>query len=56
MLKHLKPILDEVDDDKVRSDRNLWRECEVLDISVNAAREFMERWSPKMSRILSVSR
>lgn len=56
MLKHLKPILDEVDDDKVHSDGNLWRECEVLDISVNAAREFMERWSPKMSRILSVLR
>lgn len=54
MLKHLKPILDEVDDDKVHSDANLWRECEGLDVSVNAAREFMERWSPKMSRILSV--
>lgn len=54
MLKHLKPIVDEIGSENIPSDANLWKECEVLDILVNAAREFMEQRSPKMSRILSV--
>lgn len=54
MLKHLKPVLDEIDDD-ITSEANLWKECEDLDAYINSAREFMERWSPKMSKILSVS-
>lgn len=56
MLKHLKPVLDEIDDDKIASEAVLWKECEDLDIYINTAREFMEQWSPKMSSILSVSR
>lgn len=55
MLKHLKPVLDEIDDEKIASETNLWKECEDLDAYINSAREYMERWSPKMSRILSVS-
>ncbi|KNA21228.1 hypothetical protein SOVF_045050 isoform A [Spinacia oleracea] len=54
MLKHLKPVLDEIDDEKIASETNLWKECEDLDAYINSAREYMERWSPKMSRILSV--
>lgn len=54
MLKHMKPILDEIDYDMIPSDENLQKVCEGLDISVNAAREFVEQWSPKMSRILTV--
>lgn len=55
MLKHLKPVLDEIEDAKIASEADLWKECEELDIYINTARELMERWSPKMSRILSVS-
>uniref|UniRef100_A0A803M7M8 RING-type E3 ubiquitin transferase n=1 Tax=Chenopodium quinoa TaxID=63459 RepID=A0A803M7M8_CHEQI len=56
MLKHLKPVLDEInDDDKIASEGNLWKECEDLDAYINSAREFMERWSPKMSKLLTVS-
>ncbi|XP_021770150.1 U-box domain-containing protein 3-like isoform X2 [Chenopodium quinoa] len=56
MLKHLKPVLDEInDDDKIASEGNLWKECEDLDAYINSAREFMERWSLKMSKLLTVS-
>ncbi|KAJ6730904.1 U-BOX DOMAIN-CONTAINING PROTEIN 3 [Salix viminalis] len=53
MLKHLKPVLDEVDD-SISSDEILCRECEELDSAVNEAREFMEKWCPEMSKICSV--
>lgn len=55
MLKYLKPVLDEIDDEKLALEETLWKECENLDIYINAAREFVERWSPKMSKLLSVS-
>lgn len=54
-LKLLKKVLDEVVDRKIPSDELLIKECEELDLSVNEAREFMENWSPKMSKICSVS-
>ncbi|KAL9227610.1 hypothetical protein vseg_003281 [Gypsophila vaccaria] len=56
LLKYLKPLLDDIDEDEVASDSNLWKTCENLDDSVNAARDFIERWSPKTSKILSVLR
>lgn len=55
VLKHLKPVLDDVVDYKIYLDEKLRKECEELDIAVNEAREFMEKWSPKMSKIFSVS-
>lgn len=55
VLKLLKPLLDEVVDYKIPSDEILYKECEELDMAVNGAREFMENWSPKLSKILSVS-
>ncbi|XP_044503591.1 U-box domain-containing protein 3-like isoform X2 [Mangifera indica] len=54
VLKLLKPLLDEVVDYKIPSDEILNKECEELDMAVNEAREFMEKWSPKMSKICSV--
>ncbi|XP_022727640.1 U-box domain-containing protein 3-like isoform X3 [Durio zibethinus] len=36
------------------SDEILYKECEELDMLVNEAREFMESWCPKMSKIHSV--
>lgn len=54
-LKLLKLILDNVVESKVSSDEILCKECEKLDVAVNEAREFMENWSPKMSKICSVS-
>ncbi|XP_074316086.1 U-box domain-containing protein 3 isoform X2 [Silene latifolia] len=54
LLKHLKPLLDDIDDEKIDSYSNLWKACENLDKSVNAAGDFIERWSPKRSKILSV--
>ncbi|GAB2298355.1 hypothetical protein Dimus_032422 [Dionaea muscipula] len=54
LMKHLKPVLDEIVDDVVPADENLLKKCEELDAAVNEAREFVERWSPKMSRISSV--
>ncbi|XP_057438540.1 U-box domain-containing protein 3-like isoform X2 [Lotus japonicus] len=54
VLKRMKPVLDDVVDYKIPLDENLYRECEELDMQVNEAREFMEKWSPKMSKILSV--
>ncbi|KDP26522.1 hypothetical protein JCGZ_17680 [Jatropha curcas] len=56
VLKHLKPVLDEVVDYKLSSDDILYKECEELDLAVNEAREFMENWYPKMSKICSVWR
>lgn len=53
-LKLLKPLLDEVVDFKIPLDEVLNKECEELDMVVNEAREFMENWSPKMSKIFSV--
>lgn len=55
MLKHLKPVLDDVTDHKATLDEALFKECEELDIAVNEAREFLEKWSPRMSKILCVS-
>lgn len=54
-LKLLKPLLDEVVDYKIPLDEVLNKECEELDMVVNEAQEFMENWSPKMSKIFSVS-
>ncbi|GAU11660.1 hypothetical protein TSUD_334730 [Trifolium subterraneum] len=53
VLRCLKPVLDNVVDCKIPLDDNLYRECEELDVHVNEAREFVEKWSPKMSRIHS---
>ncbi|TQE13802.1 hypothetical protein C1H46_000809 [Malus baccata] len=55
VLKLLKSLLDEVVDFKIPSDDILYKECDELDMAVNGAREFMEKWSPKSSKILSVS-
>ncbi|TXG63835.1 hypothetical protein EZV62_010829 [Acer yangbiense] len=54
VLKLLKPVLDEVVDCKIPSDEILNKECEEMDMTVNEAREFMENWSPKMSKISGV--
>lgn len=54
VLKRLKPVLDDVMDYKIPSDVNLCKECENLDMRVNEARDFIEKWSPKMSKIHSV--
>lgn len=54
-LKLLKRVLDDVVDYNILPDVVLCKEYEELDIAVNEAREFMERWSPKMSKIGSVS-
>ncbi|CAL5432653.1 unnamed protein product [Camellia sinensis] len=54
LLKLLKPVLDDVVDYTIPSDEVLCKECEELDIAVNEAREFMESWSLKMSKIYSV--
>ncbi|KAK8981150.1 hypothetical protein V6N11_059835 [Hibiscus sabdariffa] len=51
VLKLLKPLLDDVIDCEIPSDEDLCKECEELDMLVNEAREFMENWSPKMSKI-----
>ncbi|CAI9781272.1 unnamed protein product [Fraxinus pennsylvanica] len=53
-LKHLKPLLDNVADHKAPLDEILCKECEELDAAVNEAREFLEKWSPRMSKILCV--
>ncbi|XP_048337153.2 U-box domain-containing protein 3 isoform X1 [Ziziphus jujuba] len=56
VLKLLKPVLDEVVDYKIQSDEVLYKECGELDIAVNEGREFMEKWSPKRSKISTVLR
>lgn len=56
VLKILKPVLDDVTELKEPlPDAILYKECEELDMAVNEAREVMENWSPKMSKICSVS-
>ncbi|VFR02062.1 unnamed protein product [Cuscuta campestris] len=54
VLKLLKPVLDEAVDKKVPLDERVCRKCEELDMTVNEAREFLESYSPKKSKILSV--
>lgn len=56
VLKRLKPVLDDVIHCKTYLDENLCKECEELDMAVNGARELLENWSPKRSKILSVLR
>ncbi|GAA0155086.1 ubiquitin-protein ligase [Lithospermum erythrorhizon] len=53
-LKQLKPLLDNVLDNKIPTDDTVCNVCEELDMAVNEAREFLEKWSPKMSTILCV--
>ncbi|KAK9140537.1 hypothetical protein Scep_010218 [Stephania cephalantha] len=53
-LKLLKPVLDEIIDSKILLDKILGKEIEELDVAVNDARDFMEKWNPKMSKIWSV--
>lgn len=55
VLKRLKPVLDDIMDYQIPSNVNLCKECEELDMQVNEARDFIEKWSPKMSKIHSVS-
>lgn len=55
VLKLLKAVLDEIVDYKVPIDEFLYKECEELDVAVNETREFIENWSPNMSKIYSVS-
>lgn len=54
LLKLLKPVLDDMADCKIPSDEVLSEKCEVLDVAVNVAREFMESWSSKLSKICTV--
>ncbi|XP_043690446.1 U-box domain-containing protein 3-like [Telopea speciosissima] len=54
LLKVLKPMLNEIVDSKLPTNGILFRECEELDLAVNQARDFMEKWDPKMSKIHSV--
>lgn len=54
VLKLMKAVLDEVIDHEINSDELLYKHCEELDMAVNEAREFMEKWSPKMSKIFCV--
>lgn len=56
VLKLLKPVLDDVVDSKIPLDEIIIKECEGVDLAVNEAREFLENWKQKMSKILSVSR
>ncbi|CAN1270457.1 U-box domain-containing protein 3 [Linum perenne] len=56
VLKYLKPVLDDVVDYELTSAEILYQECEELDAAVNEAREFIETWSPKMSKIRSVQK
>lgn len=55
LIKHLKLLLNIVVDGKVPSDGILYKDCKELDIAVNEAREFLEKWSPKMSKIFCAS-
>ncbi|KAF8101904.1 hypothetical protein N665_0201s0208 [Sinapis alba] len=55
LLKLLKPLLDEVVDCKTPPDDDcLNSACEDLDSVVNQAREFLEDWSPKLSKLFGV--
>ena len=55
VLKLLKVVLDDVISLKLSSDELFYSECESLDTAVNEAREFIENWCPKTSKICSVS-
>lgn len=55
VLKHLKPVLDDLMDYKIPLCENLCKVCEELDMRVNEARDFIEKWGTKMSKIHSVS-
>jgi hypothetical protein len=55
VLKRLKPVLDDVMDYKIPLHENLCKVCEELDIGVNEARDFIEKWGSNMSKIHSVS-
>ncbi|OIT22297.1 PREDICTED: U-box domain-containing protein 3 [Nicotiana attenuata] len=54
LLKLLKPVLDDIAQQKAPSDETISRQCEELDITINEARELLEEWSPKKSKILWV--
>ncbi|MCL7026704.1 hypothetical protein MKW94_018406 [Papaver nudicaule] len=54
LLKLLKSVLDEIVDTSVPFDANLVKELEELDVTVNEAREFLEKWCSKMSKTVSV--
>ncbi|XP_047316032.1 U-box domain-containing protein 3 [Impatiens glandulifera] len=54
VLKILKPLLDEIIDEKLPCDKFVCKECEVLDLAVNQARELLENWSMKMSQLFCV--
>lgn len=54
VLKRLKPVLDDIVDYIIPLDENLSRECGELDMRVNEAREFIEKWAPKTSKIHGV--
>ncbi|XP_010516017.1 PREDICTED: U-box domain-containing protein 3-like [Camelina sativa] len=54
LLKLLKPLLDGVVDCKIPSDGCLNKGCEDLDSVVNQARELLEDWSPKLSKLFGV--
>ncbi|KAL0848037.1 hypothetical protein Bca101_021284 [Brassica carinata] len=55
LLRLLKPILDELVDCKTPPDDDcLNSACEDLDSVVNQAREFLEDWSPKLSKLFGV--
>ncbi|CAH9093736.1 unnamed protein product [Cuscuta europaea] len=56
VLKHLKPLLDEVVHKKVPLDEIVSRECEELDLTINETREFLENYTPKKSKIVTVLR
>ncbi|KAL4038548.1 hypothetical protein IC575_002170 [Cucumis melo] len=53
VLKLLKVVLDDVISLKLSSDELFYSECESLDTAVNEAREFIENWCPKTSKICS---
>ncbi|XP_022886645.1 U-box domain-containing protein 3-like isoform X2 [Olea europaea var. sylvestris] len=53
-LKHLKPLLDNVADLKVHPNDFFTKECEELDAAIHEAMEFLDKWFPKMSKILFV--
>ncbi|XP_010326171.1 U-box domain-containing protein 3 [Solanum lycopersicum] len=54
LLKLLKPVLDDVAQQKAPSDETICRQCEELDVAINEARESLEEWSLKKSKILWV--
>ncbi|XP_031502503.1 U-box domain-containing protein 3-like isoform X1 [Nymphaea colorata] len=55
ILKLLRPVLDEAIESNVHSEE-LLVEFEELDLVVNEARDVIENWNPKMSKILNVLR